>query len=192
MPNYSASIVSNALQVSREKKTPYVAIQVQLLENLETGEPLNVTRTMVASLWLTENAKVRTVETLKAIGFTGASFLDLNQPVLVGLEVEVSTDFEIYNGENVERVAFLNAPGSFASRGVKPCSGDDAMKIAASFDALLRASNAQSNASGATCQAPRPAARPAAAAAPARRAPAPAANPQAAADVQGADDDLPF
>lgn len=138
MPNYTGTIIANALQQSKVKGTPYVALQVLADTNLDTGEA--VQRTFVASLWLTESAKVHTVETLRAIGFTGQSFYDLNNPCLEGLRVEISTDFESdQTGDRTyEKVSFVNAPGHYASRGIKPCSDAMARSIASSYDACLR------------------------------------------------------
>ena len=137
MANYSAEIVSTALGESKEKKTPFVAIQVKTVRCLDTDEEKELKFT--ATLWLSDKSVERTVKTLRELGFDGQTLIDLNYPdTMAGLMCEITTKTEEYNGKTEERVAFVNKPGSFANRGLRSCSEDMAKSISARFDACLR------------------------------------------------------
>lgn len=175
MKNYSGYIKSHALANSREKGTPSVKLCIVAECDLDTGEA--VQKTFYADLWLSEKAKVNTVKTLRAIGFCGDSFVELNGNCLEGAQVEISTDNEFYNGQDYEKVRFVNEPGHFANRGLKPCDDSTARGIAAKYDAVLRSTASQN------AQQQKPAARPQ----------APTINrPDMAMRNSAADDDLPF
>ncbi len=160
MANYSAEIVSTALGESKEKHTPFVAVQVKTIKCLDTDEETE--RKFTATLWLSDNAVERTVKTLRDLGFSGQTLVDLNYPdCMLGLLCEVSTAMEEYNGKTEEKAKFLNKPGSFANRGLRACSEDMAKTISQRFDAVLRTGKfhkpAQQNAAYGRAQA-RPAA----------------------------------
>ncbi len=69
------------------------------------------------TLWLSEKAKARTLDTLKALGWDAAendydfNLMEFENP-LRGKAAEVETQSEFYNGKDTVRIAFLNAPGS--------------------------------------------------------------------------------
>lgn len=137
MANYSAEIIGTALGESKEKRTPFVAMQVRTIKCLDTDEEKELKFT--ATLWLSDKAVERTVKTLRELGFDGQTLIDLNLPdTMAGLMCEITTKTEEYNGKTEERVAFVNKPGSFANRGLRSCSEDMAKSISARFDACLR------------------------------------------------------
>ena len=136
MANYHAVILSNALAFSKEKGTPSVKLQIKTKTNLDNGLP--VEKILYADLWLSENAKTRTIETLRAIGFAGNDITELNYPCLVGYEVEISTSFDDYKGNSYEKIDFVNEVGSFNNRGLKSIDDAAAKKLAASLNSVLR------------------------------------------------------
>lgn len=140
MATYKATILGNGLAESKEKKTPSIHIMLKAEFNLETKEAVD--KTFYADLWLSEKAKDRSVETLRAIGFEGNSIAELNTPCLVGYEVEISTYFEDYNGNSYEKVNFINAVGSFEKRGVKPLDDSITRSLSARYDSLFRSKKA--------------------------------------------------
>jgi hypothetical protein len=121
---------------------------------LDQDTGAQVSKQFWVDLWLTDKAIQRTAETLRSLGFQGSSFAELNYGQdLVGAPVELVTEWEQYNGQDVERVKYVNAPGSYASRGIKACDDATARRIASRYDAILR----NSPKSVATApQAPRP------------------------------------
>lgn len=135
MATYKATIIGNGLAESKEKKTPSIHIMLKAEFDLETKEAVD--KTFYADLWLSENAKQNTINTLRAIGFEGNSIAELNTPCLVGYEVEVSTYWEDYNGRQYEKVNFINAIGSFAKRGMKPIEDSKAKSLASRYDSLF-------------------------------------------------------
>lgn len=173
MATYKGTITGNGLAESKEKKTPSVHLQIKAEINLETKE--GVDKTFYADLWLSDKAKERTVDTLRAIGFEGNSIAELNTPCLVGYEVEISTYFDDYNGK--EKVNFVNAIGSFAKRGVKPLDDNITRGLSARYDSLFRNKKATA----------KPSINKAAATAPQN-----AQNPTAPNLSSCAEDDLPF
>ena len=60
---------------------------------------------------------------------------------MVGVEVEITTEDDEYNGQVREKVKFMNASGSFAKRGVKPMDSNQAKALAAKYNMALK--NAQ-------------------------------------------------
>lgn len=137
MANYAATIVSTSLAESKEKHTPSVRMMVMTTRNLDTDE--EVQKKFVADLWLSEKTAEKTVQTLRELGFTGQTLIDLNFPdTMAGLECEVSTEMSEYNGTSTEKVRFVNKPGSFANRGLRSASDDMAKSISQRYDAVLR------------------------------------------------------
>ena len=137
MANYSATITGHGLAVSKEKRTPSVKLSLKAHNDLDSGEACD--KTFYADLWLSDNAAERTARTLRAIGWNGMDAAELNDgQTLVGIEVEISTEFEDYNGESREKVKFVNEAGNFAKRGVKPLDDNAARAIVSKFNALLK------------------------------------------------------
>ena len=137
MANYAATIVSTSLAESKEKHTPSVRMMVMTTRNLDTDE--EVQKKFVADLWLSEKTAEKTVQTLRELGFTGQTLIDLNYPdTMAGLECEVSTEMSEYNGQTAEKVRFVNKPGSFVNRGLRSASDDMAKSISQRYDAVLR------------------------------------------------------
>lgn len=137
MANYAATIVSTSLAESKEKHTPSVRMMVMTTRDLDNDT--EVQKKFVADLWLSEKMAEKTVQTLRDLGFTGQTLIDLNFPdTMAGLECEVSTEMSEYNGQTTEKVRFVNKPGSFANRGLRSASDDMARSISQRFDAVLR------------------------------------------------------
>jgi hypothetical protein len=57
---------------------------------------------------------------------------------LEGVEVEITTEVETYEGNDYEKVRFVNKPGHFANRGVKAMDANQARAVVAKYNALLR------------------------------------------------------
>lgn len=137
MANYAATIVSTSLAESKEKHTPSVRIMVMTTRDLDNDT--EVQKKFVADLWLSEKTAEKTVQTLRDLGFTGQTLIDLNFPdTMAGLECEISTEMSEYNGQTSEKVKFVNKPGSFANRGLRSASDDMARSISQRYDAVLR------------------------------------------------------
>lgn len=137
MANYAGVIKSNTLAESKQKHTPSVRLLITVNRNLDTGEPVD--RQFYADLWLGDKAVDKTVKTLREIGWNGMSFNELNDTsALAGIEVEVSTSMEEWNGNQYEKASFVNPKGSYENRGLKSCSDDTARSIAHRYDAVLR------------------------------------------------------
>lgn len=137
MPNYSAVITGTALAESKLKHTPCVKISLKTLTDLDTGAETE--KHFYMDLWLGDKAVMSTVQILKKIGFTGASFMDLNYShPLNDVEVEITTEMINYCGQIQEKVKYLNPKGSKLYRQVAACSEDLAKSIAHRFDAVLR------------------------------------------------------
>lgn len=137
MANYAATIVSTSLAESKEKHTPSVRIMVMTTRDLDNDT--EVQKKFIADMWLSEKTAEKTVQTLRELGFTGQTLIDLNYPdTMAGLECEVSTEMSEYNGQTTEKVKFVNKPGSFANRGLRSASDDMARSISQRYDAVLR------------------------------------------------------
>lgn len=136
MPVYVGKIMGNGLRESKHSHTPSVVLHVQTERDLNEGTL--IMKDFYADLWLTEKTAKKTMETLRNIGFEGASLEDLNNPVLEGIKVEITTQFDEYNGETKERVAFVNEVGHLAKRSIKPCDENTSKRISAKYDAILR------------------------------------------------------
>lgn len=140
MANYAGTIIAHALSESKENHTPSIKLQIQVFEDLETKRPAEGVYT--ADLWLTEKAAERSMATLRALGYDADTLEPLNNDgstgIMVGTHCEIKTKQEEYNGKTYEKVEYVNAPGSFANRGVKSCDESQARRIAARYDAILR------------------------------------------------------
>lgn len=140
------TVTGNALAVSKEKRTP--SVKIALASVPKDGE---MSRPLYCDLWLTENAVERAIETLeKALGWTGKSFAELNEPCFVGQEVVAVCAWEMDDmGRQREVVKFLNSTAGGA--GVRKAEPQDAKAIAAKMDGFLklaRANNPLANSSG--------------------------------------------
>lgn len=131
--NYSAVVTGNALQQSKNGSDS-VAIQVQTIANLATGDEIE--KTFVSNLYITPSAVDRTIKTLRdAFDYKANSFLPLNDPnTLLGKQCEITVSYEEYNGEIRPKVQWFNAPGSFAAHVIKPVPAAIAQAIAARND----------------------------------------------------------
>ena len=90
-------------------------------------------------MWLTDNSAQNTIKTLRDIGWQGMDFATLNDGNdLEGVEVEITTEVETYEGNDYEKVRFVNKPGHFANRGVKAMDANQARAVVAKYNALLR------------------------------------------------------
>ena len=90
-------------------------------------------------MWLTDNSAQNTIKTLRDIGWQGMDFATLNDGNdLEGVAVEISTEVETYEGNDYEKVRFVNKPGHFANRGVKAMDANQARAVVAKYNALLR------------------------------------------------------
>lgn len=170
MANYSGIITSHGLAESKNNKTPSVKLCIKATTCLDDGNAVD--KTFYADLWLTDNSAQNTIKTLRNIGWQGMDFATLNGGNdLEGVEVEISTEWEDYNDESREKVRFVNAPGHFASRGVKAMDANQAKAVVAKYNALFRNS-------------PKPAAT--------AQKPAQKAGRVDAAQYASPDEDLPF
>lgn len=133
---YSAVVMANALQMTQNGKES-VAIQVQTIANLVTGEEAE--KRFVGNLWLTPAAVEKSIETLREVfGYKENSFRPLNDPKkLNGVEVEITVEYDIYNGQERASVRWFNKPGSFANRGIKPIADSLAASICERLDAYF-------------------------------------------------------
>lgn len=137
MANYSGTIASHGLAESKNNHTPSVKLCIKADKCLDNGEACD--KTFYADLWLTDNSAQNTIKTLRAIGWQGMDFAELNEgSVLEGFAVEITTETEIYEGNDYEKVRFVNAPGHFANRGVKAMEANQARAIVSKFNALLK------------------------------------------------------
>lgn len=162
MANYSGTITSHALAESKNNHTPSVKLCIKADTCLDDGSAVD--KTFYADLWLTDKSAQNTVKTLRDIGWQGMDFATLNDGNdLEGVAVEISTELETYEGNDYEKVRFVNKPGHFASRGVKA--------VVAKYNALLRNS-------------PKPNAQ--------AQKPAPKAGRVDASQYASHDEDLPF
>lgn len=125
-------VTGNALAESKEKRTP--SVKLALLTQDENP------RTLYADLWLTDATFDATVETLESVfGWSGMKLEELNEPILVGIEVDAVCEVETYQGQNGtqerEVVKFINAPGS--GGGVKKMEAAQVSAVVSRLDALL-------------------------------------------------------
>lgn len=170
MANYSGIITGHALAESKNNHTPSVKLCIKATTCLDDGSACN--KYFYADLWLTDNSTQNTIKTLRDIGWQGMDFSTLNGGNdLEGFEVEITTEVETYEGNDYEKVRFVNKPGHFASRGVKAMDANQAKAVVAKYNALLK-------------NAPRPAAQ--------AQKPAPKAGRVDAAQYASPDEALPF
>ena len=137
MANYSGIITSHGLAESKNNHTPSVKLCIKATTCLDDGNAVD--KTFYADLWLTDNSAQNTIKTLRSIGWQGMDFAELNGGnVLEGVEVEITTEVETYEGNDYEKVRFVNKPGHFANRGVKAMDANQARAVVAKYNALLR------------------------------------------------------
>lgn len=130
-------VTGNALAISKNKGT--ASVKIALLSAPKDGE---AQRPLYCDLWLTENAVERTIQTLeKALGWTGKSFSELNDPVFVDQEVIAVCGWEEDDqGRPREVVKFLNSPAGGA--GVKRAETQDVKAITSKMDGFLKLARA--------------------------------------------------
>jgi hypothetical protein len=139
---YSAIVMTNTLASSKNSSTPSVEIQVQTTKNLSDGTM--VRKTLTGNLWLTAKAAERTMETLAHVfGWAGDSLQELNLSILQGIECEVVTEDEPYEGKTYEKVKFFNKVGESGARAVTPLEDAHARQIATQYDSVLRSFKAK-------------------------------------------------
>lgn len=137
MANYSGTITSHGLAESKNNHTPSVKLCIKATTCLDDGNACD--KTFYADLWLTDNSAQNTIKTLRDIGWQGMDFAMLNGGNdLEGVEVEITTEVETYEGNDYEKVRFVNKPGHFANRGVKAMDANQAKAVVAKYNALLR------------------------------------------------------
>ena len=140
MANYSGIITSHGLAESKNNHTPSVKLCIKATTCLDDGNACD--KTFYADLWLTDNSAQNTIKTLRDIGWQGMDFATLNGGNdLEGVEVEITTEVETYEGNDYEKVRFVNKPGHFANRGVKAMDANQAKAVVAKYNALLRNSH---------------------------------------------------
>ena len=138
MADYAGTIIAHALGESKQG-TPSIRLQIQAYEDLATHQPVD--QVYYADLWLTEKAAEHSMATLRALGYQEDTLEPLNngdRMIMRGKACEIKTKTEEYNGKSYEKVEYVNAPGSFANRGVKSCDDATARRIASRYDAILR------------------------------------------------------
>ena len=137
MANYSGVITSHGLAESKNNHTTSVKLSIKATTCLDDGNAVD--KTFYADLWLTDNSAQNTIKTLRDIGWQGMDFATLNGGNdLEGVEVEITTEVETYEGNDYEKVRFVNKPGHFANRGVKAMDANQAKAVVAKYNALLR------------------------------------------------------
>jgi hypothetical protein len=124
MARYRAVCTGNALDESKEKKTPYVKLSfLTLYDYEETDKPIN--KQMYATLWLSDNAISRTLDTLsKVFGWRGEDIEELNTKgeLLGGIEADLVTGWETYSGKSREKIQFVNYPGAASTTRMEDAS----------------------------------------------------------------------
>ena len=131
MPKYKATVKDNYIAESAKNHTPSVKIILETDAD-EHGEVKN----FYADLWLTDKTLKSTVKTLsEAFGFEG-QLSALSQPILAGKRCSIETKFEAYDGDQFERVNFINPENGLAKTNVASASVVD--NLSAKFDAALK------------------------------------------------------
>lgn len=134
---YGAVITATALTTSRNGKDG-VAIRFTATSDLDSGEAVD--KVYTATLWLSDAALTRTIQTLREIGWDGRSFAELNDPCrLVDTPVEISVGPEEWDGKTYDKVKFVHAPGHRANRFPQPMERSAAAAMARRYDPLLAA-----------------------------------------------------
>ena len=106
MANYSGTITSHGLAESKNNHTPSVKLCIKATTCLDDGNACD--KTFYADLWLTDNSAQNTIKTLRDIGWQGMDFSTLNGGNdLEGVEVEITTEVETYEGNDYEKVRFV-------------------------------------------------------------------------------------
>lgn len=143
MPNYTATITGHGFAESKNSHTPSIKFSLKATFDLDAQQPVD--KTFYNDLWLSDKAIENTCKTLREIGFNSDNMADLNDSsLMVGTEIEISTEFEEYNGNEYEKVRFMNKAGSYANRGIKPMDTNQAKRLAAKYNQALK--NAQKRA----------------------------------------------
>ena len=111
---FIATVISNGLRYSKEKHTPSVAIQCQLITDI-SKKPCTEFRagaTMYGDLYLTPNAIGKTFDTLqKILGWKGSDIAELNEPVLAGKKVKLACSIDEKTGQL--KINYFNSTGVF-------------------------------------------------------------------------------
>lgn len=137
---YRARCISNVLKRSKEKGTPSVNCQWELLFDLaHPGVPVKAT--VWSDLWLTANAFEKTLEVLSEVfDWRGENISDINNPDLFnGYLANLVIENETYNNVTRPRVKFVNAMGAKA----KPLEDAQAKEIADKVLTSVRAYRAR-------------------------------------------------
>lgn len=133
---YHGVVTTNCLRASKLKGTPSVTVQVHATTDISTGEAVDIVIT--GELWLTDKTIDNTLETLAHVfGWEGTSLRELNSPVLAGIEVDIVTHTETYEGKAFTKVDFFNRPGE-TGFGLQKAQDGEADIIATKYDAALR------------------------------------------------------
>lgn len=145
MPIYRCRTTGSALAFSKEKGTPSIALAfASLFDTSAPEEPLtaDLPPKFYTNLWLTDKTIDRTIETLRqTFGWKGEDFTELNDAgPLDGIEVDIVWEWESYQDAGGQdkwraRVDWINRPGT---GGVKKADAQDAARIAAQFNRLLK------------------------------------------------------
>jgi len=113
---FLAIVKDHVLKEVGEKNTPAVNVTMETVENVQTKEPHVMT--VYWSGWLTEGAFDHTMKSLTdACGWDGEDLSDLNGTGrLVGSEVWVVLEEEVYEGKTRTVVKWLNRLGGGAQK----------------------------------------------------------------------------
>lgn len=143
--DYAAKVTRQAFgQSDNEKKTAFFALTVQPAAriDMETGDRTDVAKSYdrTIKMFLSEGAAPHTVKKLRALGFDGASFGDLNPDTedhfsFVGQEVVVRCKHEDYNGSPVEKWDFPQEGGGLEN---KPLDDKGMRRLDALFGKVLK------------------------------------------------------
>ena len=108
---YLATVKSHVLKDVGDNKTPCVSVKLETVENVVTGEPC--IDTVYASVWLTDKAFERTMETLtEVMGWDGDDLSDLDGTgLLEGKQVWVVLEEETWEGKTKTNVKYINKVG---------------------------------------------------------------------------------
>lgn len=87
--------------------------------------------------YFTDGTTDRTIEALRAMGFRGDDFMELETQKLNQI-VRVKVEHNDYNGKITARIAFVNAPGGGVVKLNNPMDADDKRRFAAVMKGNLR------------------------------------------------------
>lgn len=110
---FTATVLGNSLQRSREKGTPSVVIRYRTQYNTSSpGTPCELN--LIGNLWLTYKTTAGTIKTLQEVfGWKGHYITDFNEPILTGKKCELVCETEEYQDKLRWKVLFVNRPGGF-------------------------------------------------------------------------------